>query len=85
VASGATAPTTSSGELALGFYDDSGFGDMLTAGSGFSPRTNVSNTPDMEFVVEDAVTAGAGTTPNASVGTGANTTWLMATIVFKHG
>jgi hypothetical protein len=85
VASGATAPTTSSGELALGFYDDSGFGDMLTAGSGFSPRTNVSNTPDMEFVVEDAVTAGTGATANASVGTGANTTWLMATIVFKHG
>jgi hypothetical protein len=82
VSSGATAATTAGNELALGFYADSGFGDTLTAGTGFTPRVNVSNTGDMELLGEDQV-VGAGATPNASVGTGANTYWLMATIVFK--
>jgi hypothetical protein len=82
VASGATAATTASGELALGLYADSGFGDTLTAGAGFSSRVNVSNTPDMELLAEDQV-VGAGATPNATVGTGKQTTWLMATVVLK--
>jgi len=83
VSSGATPATTAAGELALGFYADSGFGDTLTAGSGFTSRTNVSKTSDIEFVVEDEPAA-LGATPNASAGTGADTTWLMSTIVFKH-
>ena len=83
VGSGATAATAGGNELALGFYADSGFGDTLTAGAGFTGRVNVSATPDMEFVAEDQV-VGAGATPAATVGTGARTTWLMATLVFRH-
>jgi hypothetical protein len=83
VASGATAATTASGELALGFYADSGFGDTVSAGSGFTGRANVSNTGDMEVAVEDAAISAAGSTPNASFGTGASTVWLAATVVLK--
>jgi hypothetical protein len=83
VGSGATAATTASNELAVGFYVDSGFGDTLTAGSGFTRRSLVSNTPDMELLVEDQPAA-QGATPAATVGTGSNTVWLMATVVFKH-
>ena len=82
VASGATAATASANELAAGFYADSGFGDALGAGAGFTSRVNVSPTGDMELLVEDA-TVGAGATPNATVQTGPGTPWLMATIVFK--
>jgi hypothetical protein len=82
VLSGATAATTAANELALGFYVDSGFGDTLTPGTGFTQRSNVSPDGDMEFLTEDAL-AGLGATPSAAVGTGAKTVWLMATIVFK--
>ena len=84
VASGATAATTAGPELGVGFYADSGFGDSLTAGSGWTQRLNVSPTADMEFLVEDQVVA-AGATPNATFGTGGGTPWLAAAIVFKHG
>jgi hypothetical protein len=84
VASGAVTATTAGNELALGLYVDSGFGDALGADATYTSRTNVSPTPDVEFVAEDKV-VGAGTTPNATVSTGANTTWLMATIVLKSG
>jgi hypothetical protein len=83
VSSGATAATSSANELALGFYVDSGFGDTLTAGNGFTGRSNVSNTPDMELLVEDQ-SAALGATPAATVGTGSNTVWLMSTVVLKH-
>jgi hypothetical protein len=83
VSSGATPAATASNELALGFYIDSGFGDTLSAGSGFTSRVNVSNVGDMELMVEDQPVA-QGATPNASVGTGSNTIWLMSTVVFKH-
>jgi hypothetical protein len=82
VRSGATPATTAASELALGFYVDSGFGDTLTAGSGFTQRGNVSPDGDIEFLTEDAIVA-LGATPSASVTTGANTIWLMATVVFK--
>jgi hypothetical protein len=81
VASGATPPTTGPNELAIGMYVDSGFGDALTPGSGFTQRSKVSPTSDIEFLSEDQVLASGGATPNATVGTGANTTWLMATVV----
>ena len=84
VSSGATPATTAAGELALGLYVDSGFGDTLTAGSGFTSRVNVGKVGDMELLAEDQVTGSAGATPNASVGTGANTIWLASTVVFKH-
>jgi Fibronectin type III domain/Viral BACON domain/PQQ-like domain len=82
VASGPTAATSASNELAMGFYVDSGFGDSLAADPTYAQRTNVSPTGEMEFVAEDRVVA-AGATPNATVFTGPLTTWLMATIVFK--
>jgi hypothetical protein len=83
VASGATPGTTAANELALGFYVDSGFGDTLTSGSGWTSRANVSNTPDIELLAEDQTEASAGATPNASIGTGANTVWQVATVVLK--
>ena len=43
VSSGPTAATGAGNELAVGFYSDSGFGDSLTAGSGYTARTNISN------------------------------------------
>jgi hypothetical protein len=84
IVSGATAAAATSNELALGFYVDSGFGDTLTAGSGWTQRSNVSNTGDMEFLVEDQSVA-QGAMPNASAGTGPSTVWLMSTVIFKHG
>jgi hypothetical protein len=84
VSSGATPATTGAGELALGFYADSGFGDTLTVGSGWTSRANVSKTGDIEFLGEDQ-TVGSGATPDATAGTGAKTTWLMATVVLKAG
>lgn len=84
VQSGATAAASADNELAVGFYNDSGFGDALTAGAGFTGRVNVSPTNDMEFVVEDRL-IGAGTIANAGVGTGKATYWTMNTVVFKTG
>jgi Domain of unknown function (DUF1929)/Fibronectin type III domain len=83
VSSGATPATTAANELAIGFYADSGFGDALTAGSGWTPRVNVSDTSDTELLAEDQYQTAAGATPNASVSTGAKTVWLMATVVLK--
>jgi hypothetical protein len=84
VHSGATPATAVGNELALGFYVDSGFGDTLTAGAGFTGRVAVAPTGDLEFLVEDGIIP-SGSQPNAGVGTGAHTTWLMATLVLKHG
>jgi Domain of unknown function (DUF1929)/Fibronectin type III domain len=84
VSSGPTAATGAGNELAVGFYSDSGFGDTLTAGSGYTARTNISDTGDMELLAEDQV-VGAGATPAATAGTGAKTIWEMATVVFKTG
>ena len=83
VSSGATGVTTSGNELAVGLYADSGFGDTVTAGQGFTSRFGVARTRTMmEQLVEDRV-IGAGQRPAASVHTGAQTPWLMATIVFR--
>jgi len=82
VQSGPTAATTEADGLALGFYVDSGFGVALTAGSGYTERVNVSPNDISQMVVEDRV-VDAGETPSASVRTGANVTWQMATVVFK--
>ena len=82
VQSGATPTTSGSNELAIGFYADSGFDDNVGTGSGYTPRVNVSPTGDVELLVEDQVLTSVGTA-NASVTTGANTTWLMATVVLK--
>src|SRR5664280_1683455 len=84
VASGATTATTAMNELAVGFYTDSGFGDTLTPGTGYTARVTVAPTADMELLTEDQLVP-AGATPNATVNTGANTYWLMTTITFKTG
>ena len=84
VASGAPAATSGPNELAVGFYTDSGFGDTLTPGTGYTARVTVAPTGDMELLTEDQLVAG-GATPNATVNTGANTYWLMTTITFKTG
>ncbi|HEX3975509.1 MAG TPA: fibronectin type III domain-containing protein [Solirubrobacteraceae bacterium] len=82
VSSGATAATSGSNELAIGMYVDSGFGDTLKPGTGFTQRANVSPAGDMELLSEDEALPTAGATANASAGTGANTVWLMSTVVF---
>src|SRR5215472_5494623 len=81
VQSAPTAPTTAGNELAIGFYADSGFGDALGGGSGYSVRANMSPASDMEMLAEDQP-ASASATPAASASTGARTIWLMATVVF---
>ena len=81
VSSGATPATSGPNDLAVGSYVDSGFGDSLTPGSGFTSRANVSPTGDMEFLMEDAV-VNQGATPAASFGTGGSTTWLVSTVDF---
>jgi hypothetical protein len=83
VGTGATAATTAGPELAVGLYADSGFGDTLSAGAGWTSRVNVSPTGDLEFVAEDQV-VNAGATPSATFGTGARTPWLTAILVLKH-
>ncbi|MFZ2113389.1 MAG: fibronectin type III domain-containing protein [Solirubrobacteraceae bacterium] len=83
VSTPATAATTAPGELIVGFYADSGFGDNLMARMGFNGRVNVSPDEEMEFVAEDALTGAIGATPSASVQTGGSTIWLMGAIVFK--
>jgi RHS repeat-associated protein len=82
VSSGATPATTAGDELAVGGYVDSGFGDTLSYGSGWTGRVNVSPASDMELATEDQA-VGKGATPNAQVSTSASSSWLMATAVFK--
>jgi hypothetical protein len=84
VRSGATAATAAANELAIGFYGDSGFGHALSGGSGWTVRGNVSPNGNMELLAEDQV-VGAGATPNAAVGNGSGTIWLLGTVVFKAG
>jgi len=83
VRSAQTGPVNADGELALGFYVDSGFGTRLAGDPGYATRTNLSPNGNMDLLVEDAPVSTGGT-PMASVTTGPSTVWLMATIVFKH-
>jgi hypothetical protein len=83
VTSGATAASSAAGELAVGFYADSGFGATLAGDPAYTVRTNVSPTNDMELLVQDRVLTAAGTTANPATSTGANVPWLAATLVFK--
>ena len=83
VSSGATAASTAAGELAIGFYADSGFSNALTGDSTYTVRTNVSPTGDMELLAQDRVLTTTGTTANPVTRTGANTPWLAATLILK--
>ena len=71
------------GELAMGFYADSGFGNALTGDPTYTVRTNVSPTGDMELLAQDRVLTATGTTANPTTRTGASTPWLAATVVLK--
>ena len=64
-------------------YVDSGFGDTLTAGSGFTQRSNISRATNVDLLTEDQVLSSAGATPNATAGAGAKTVWLMGTVVLR--
>ena len=75
--------TTNAPDLALGFYADSGFGATLTSGTGWTPRTNVSPTGDIEFLAEDQILTTTPTTPNATFGTGPRTPWLTTILVLR--
>ena len=83
VSSGPTAPTAAAGELAVGFYADSGFSNTLAGDPSYAVRTNVSPVGDIEMLVQDQVLTGAGAAPNPLTATGPNTPWLAATVVFK--
>jgi hypothetical protein len=84
VSSGATQPTTAANELAIGFYLDSGFGDKLAGGAGYTTRVNVSPDENIELLAQDAIVS-AGATPNPTFSTGADTTWLTSTVVLQAG
>jgi hypothetical protein len=84
VLSGPTQPTTGANELAIGFYLDSGFGDTLAGGSGYTTRANVSPDGNIELLAQDALVA-AGATPNPAFNTGPMTKWLTSTVVLKAG
>jgi hypothetical protein len=83
VRSAATGPATADGELAIGFYVDSGFNTALTGDPNYATRANLSPNGNMELLTEDTPVSTGGT-PAAGVTTGASTTWLMSTIVFRH-
>jgi RHS repeat-associated protein len=82
VSSGASAAATNLNEIALGFYVESGFSNTLTPGAGYTQRANVSPTGDIALLTEDKPVAN-GATATATVGTGANTPWMAAVVVFK--
>lgn len=84
VATGTTTPTTTGPDLAIGLYADSGFGNTLTPGTGWTPRANISPTTDIEFLAEDQILPTA-TTTNATFGTGPNTPWLTTVLVLRGG
>jgi hypothetical protein len=84
VLSGPTQPTTGANELAIGFYLDSGFGDALAGGLGYTTRANVSPDGNIELLAQDAVVPVAAT-PDPAFSTGPLTTWLTSTVVLRAG
>ena len=83
VSSGPTTATAGINELAVGLYTDSGFGDTLTAGAGYTQRANVAPNGDIELLLQDTLIPTAGSTVASTSGTGASTTWEAAVVVFK--
>ncbi len=82
VSSGATAAAGHTNELALGLYADSGYSDTLTAGTGWTARSNVSPVSTVEVFTEDQL-LNTGATATATVGTGAKTPWAMTALLLK--
>ncbi|TML25961.1 MAG: DUF1929 domain-containing protein [Actinobacteria bacterium] len=86
VTSGPTPATTAGGNLAIGFYADSGFVNALTGDPAYAVRINQSPNGLMELLVQDKVVpAGSTPAPGTGTGSGGSTVWLAATVVFKHG
>ncbi|WP_159806707.1 hypothetical protein [Cellulomonas citrea] len=82
VSSGSTGAVTGDGELAVGFYADSGFGTTPSAGAGFTGRASIAGASDIDLLVQDkAVSTGA--TVSSTTGTAGSTTWESAVVVFK--
>ncbi len=81
VSSGSTAVITGSNRLAIGFFAESGWHNALTADGAFAQRANLSPTGDMELLLQDTIVT-AGTAVHATVGTGGNTPWAAAVVVF---
>ncbi len=65
-------------------YVDSGLRRHADGRLGLDPAVERLKDVDIELLTEDQALATAGATPSATVGTGANTTWLMATVVFSR-
>ena len=65
---------TPDGELAIGFYADSGFGTHLTGDPAYTSRVNLSPNGFMDLLVEDT-SVNTGARPAAGVTTGPSTTW----------
>jgi hypothetical protein len=82
VSSGTTAAAGHTNELALGLYADSGYSDTLTAGSGWTLRSNVSPVSTVELFAEDQL-LNNGATATATVGTGAKTPWALTALLLK--
>jgi len=55
----------------------------LTGDPNYATRANLSPNGNMDLLIEDTPVS-TGATPAAGVTTGPSTTWLMATIVFRH-
>src|SRR3954447_16558425 len=83
VSSGPTAPTSAAGELAVGFYADSGFNSALAGNPAYRVRANVSPANDIQMLVQDQVLPGAGATPTRRPAAGPKPPWLAPTVVFK--
>ena len=66
VESGPTAPTKTANELAVGLYADSGFGDTLAAGAGFTQRSVIPPNGQMQLLTEDQTAPAAATPDNDS-------------------
>ena len=74
---------TTNNALVLGLYVDSGFDATVTPDAAYVQRGQ-QHPALSSLVVEDRILS-AGATPNATVRTGANTVWLMATLALKAG
>jgi hypothetical protein len=71
------------GELAVGLYADSGFGDVVLPGTGWANRVDTPPTHGtMEMLIEDRI-VGRGARPRATTKSGPRTPWLMAVVVFR--
>ena len=82
-ASGPTAGTTQTDELAVGAYGDGGSNLVITEGAGWSRRINDSPSGRGTVVLEDQMVAAQQSTPNAQFSNASPSSWAVAEAVFK--